>query len=673
MSHFRRALYRYSALGILLVAFVLRVWQLDAQSIWHDEGLSWWFARQPLTQLLHGVMGTEHPPLYFLALGLWMRVAGDSAYALRFFSVIGGVLSIALLIRLARHWRYTAAGLLAALFWAWNPFHIWYSQEVRSYAWLPLLALILTALGQRWHQTRSFRTGVLYGLTAGFALYVHPFLVLLLIPQAILLLLLWHGPPATRARALTPFLLALLLFLPWVFPTLGQAQTNRTYWYWGFLDVPKAIVHTAQAFAYYPLPAPLRPSYLAPLTLFMWILALVGTLLVLPKQEGKWWATATWVPLLLTLTLAYFMPKYAARYVIYAQPFWLLFVAIALLAPLNALRQHQEVPLACAAGTLLTLVVVGYGITSWDVRERTGHPQAARPNFRDPILFLHNKAQPGDAIILEGGYIEPTVRYYLRREDVTLVPLPPGLLLDLSHPLQWRDVAPVLNRITHQTPRVWTVLWQEDLVDPQQLVYTLLTTRGCALLLPGLTPQVDVGLYLVPRPLNLAPEPAPRRPVHVTFDNGLVLEGFDAARVFDPHTAPDVCLQDREHPSQDVVVAAGEMLYVTLTLRPQRPISDALIGFVHLVNREGNRAFALDDRPLGAQAYPIWRWKVGEPVAQTFRLSIPRDLPPGEYALEIGLYHPQTLQRVSPLPHEEPHVRVDGSRILYSPVHVIRP
>ncbi len=40
--------YRGVALAILWLAFALRLWHLDTQSLWHDEGLSWWFARAPL-------------------------------------------------------------------------------------------------------------------------------------------------------------------------------------------------------------------------------------------------------------------------------------------------------------------------------------------------------------------------------------------------------------------------------------------------------------------------------------------------------------------------------------------------------------------------------------------------------------------------------------------------
>ncbi len=675
-STLHQNLARASALGILLLAFGLRVWQLDVQSLWHDEGLSWWFARQPLTQLLTHVAGTEHPPLYFLALGWWIRVAGDSVYALRFLSVIGGTVTVALLIRLAQRWRMASVGLLAALFLAWNPFHIWYSQEVRSYAWLPFVALLLAWEGERWTRTRRRSAGIRYGILTGFALYVHPFLGFLLLAHAVYFLLRrWRATFSWReaVRALWPFGITALFFLPWVVPTVGQLHTNRTYFYWGYLNLTHTVQNTAQALAYFSLPEAIRPTYLPRVTFLLWGLAVIGSVIGLRRRWGWWVVLGTWFPLALTLGIAYMWPKYAPRYVIYVLPFWLLLVATALLAPVHLVRGTKDDVVACMAGTFLALFIIGYGVTSWQVRELTNRPEAARPDFRGPITFLHEKAQPGDVLFLVGGHMEHVVRYYLRRDDVMLRPLPQGLLLDLGNPLRWGPVAEAFNEVTRNHSRVWGVFWQEDLADPQRLVYSVLNLYGCALLPTGLTERVDVGLYLIPRPLALPPTPTSTYPIGVPFRNGLVLEGFHAARLFSPHTAPDVCFRDRQQPHPTVQVAAGETLYVVLLFRPRRPLTGDLMGFVHLVNTAGNKAFALDDRLLGDFVYPVWRWQVGETVQQTFALSLPRDLPPGDYALEMGLYHPQTLQRVDPLPRSLPSGRVDGSRILYGPVRVLSP
>ena len=672
----RRLAYRGAALVILALAFGLRLWQIDAQSLWHDEGLSWWFARAPLLETLRGVAGTEHPPLYFLVLGMWLRVAGESAFALRFLSALGGVLAVAVILDLGRRWRLRLPALLAALFLAWNPTHIWYSQEVRSYAWTTVLGVGLTYLGWRWQHSARGRDGLLYGIVAALALYVHTFIAFLLIVHALLLLFepqKGEGWIAGAARRLWPFALVALTFLPWVWPTLSQLRTNRTYFYWGYLDVPKVVRHTAESFAYYSLPDALRPTFVPRLTFFAWLFALIGSLYLWPRREGRWLVVSTWGPVVQILVLAYFVPKYAPRYVLYALPMWYLLVTIPLIALARWGSSLEDRVLPCMVGTFLALAIVGYGVTAWQVRELTSDPRVARPDFRGPLTFINRKAQPGDAVILVGGHMEAIARYYLRRTDITLYPLPRGLLLDLGHPLKWADVAPVLTSLTHEHNRVWTVFWQEDLADPQRLVFSLAQTYWCPLMMPGLTEGVDVGLYLVVKPLNLPPEPSPQHPVNIPFRNGLVLTGFDAARIFSPRASVDLCLRDRRA-RDGIQVAAGETLYIVLHFRATRPVREDLTGFVHLVSPDGSKAYALADRLLGDYAYPPWRWQVGEVVRQEFPLRVPPETRPGTYALEIGLYRPGSLQRVDPLPVSgAPGARVDGSRILVAPVRVLPP
>ena len=58
-------------LTILLLAFALRVFALDAQPIWGDEAFSIFVAKHPIDFIVSG--GTDvHPPLYHLLLHGWM-------------------------------------------------------------------------------------------------------------------------------------------------------------------------------------------------------------------------------------------------------------------------------------------------------------------------------------------------------------------------------------------------------------------------------------------------------------------------------------------------------------------------------------------------------------------------------------------------------------------------
>ena len=140
-----------AALGlILLLAFALRVYRLDAQAIWWDESLSVYRATRDLgtvlanTILIQNIVTTDTvPQCYFLFLHFLVRVFGTSEFALRFFSVSANVATIPLLYVLARRWLSPSPvergegwgrGLSPRCSAALSPFYVWYAQEARPYA-----------------------------------------------------------------------------------------------------------------------------------------------------------------------------------------------------------------------------------------------------------------------------------------------------------------------------------------------------------------------------------------------------------------------------------------------------------------------------------------------------------------------------------------------------------
>ncbi|CAG0968097.1 hypothetical protein MYXO_01139 [Myxococcaceae bacterium] len=136
-------------IALVWVAFALRVYRLDAQSLWSDEGLSVYRARLTLSENLSNVIVVPpnvhtqdtNPPLYFLLLSAVRAVAGESEYALRFLSAAAGTLLVTLMWAAGRRWVSAAAGWWAAILTALSPFMVWYSQELRMYALETLLSV----------------------------------------------------------------------------------------------------------------------------------------------------------------------------------------------------------------------------------------------------------------------------------------------------------------------------------------------------------------------------------------------------------------------------------------------------------------------------------------------------------------------------------------------------
>lgn len=73
------------------------------------------------------------------------------------------------------------------------------------------------------------------------------------------------------------------------------------------------------------------------------------------------------------------------------------------------------------------------------------------------------------------------------------------------------------------------------------------------------------------------------------------------------------------------------------------PASDYHV-FIHLIDQTGHVAAQVDGQP-GLWGRPTRGWRVGETVIDRHGLWVP-DLPPGSYRLRIGLYEPNTGQRL---------------------------
>lgn len=129
------------ALVIILAAFGLRLWHLNSEPVWHDEGWSIRAIRGPFT-----TPDDNTPFLYYLTGHLlWRAGTGESALALRYVSLLIGVVTAAAALRIGWRWYGPLVGLTAGALVAGSPLLWEYSQEVRAYVAVPLIALLLLA------------------------------------------------------------------------------------------------------------------------------------------------------------------------------------------------------------------------------------------------------------------------------------------------------------------------------------------------------------------------------------------------------------------------------------------------------------------------------------------------------------------------------------------------
>jgi len=214
---------RAPLLLLLLLAFALRLYRLPDSNIWWDEGWSVWLGRLSPARIAYLTALDEHPPLHYWLLAGWNRLAGETAFAVRFSTLFFALLTVALLYRLGKRIAGPMTGLIAAFLLTIARFHVEWSQEIKMYALASFFTLASFLCLVRALEGGQRRWWGGYILSAVMALYSN-YLSLTIILGQNLFLLLWALADRRARRTLLPWSLAQIaigaLFLPWFLYTL---------------------------------------------------------------------------------------------------------------------------------------------------------------------------------------------------------------------------------------------------------------------------------------------------------------------------------------------------------------------------------------------------------------------------------------------------------------------
>ncbi len=227
------SLYLAAIVLLALVAFAVRAISLDAQSLWRDEVDAMRFATASLDEVLSNFTRQGwNGPLYFLILRGWIALTGVSEYAMRFLSLFFGVLCVPLVYALGRRLFNSQTGLFAALLVSTSPYLTWYSQEVKMYTLVPLLALLAIYALRRAVEGDGWYWWGVQVVATGLAVYTH-IIAALLIPVQVLIYFSWW--PRGRRQwfgalvSLACFTLPYLPLAGWQMPLLFQDGAGKVF------------------------------------------------------------------------------------------------------------------------------------------------------------------------------------------------------------------------------------------------------------------------------------------------------------------------------------------------------------------------------------------------------------------------------------------------------------
>lgn len=401
----------WAALFILLIGFILRIWDLGGPSLWHDEIFT---ARRAETSLRNGLDLTlrsgNQTPFYFASLHLF-PVGHDSL--LRYPSVLAGVFGIALLMRVvARFYGDCRFALLAGAVLALNPYHILISRTARPYAYLFTLTLLasyfflLLAARQR---TRAIWGGFI--LSSAAAYITHYFAGALPVAQYIYFSFIlrrnpkffrqWMGAQVIAGIPLVIWLYALSqrdivkIGIGWI-PRPGLDDIPPSFWnlmvgYDGLID-EKGVIR------WLVIPGVLIAAS-----------GLLSGLVYAYRNRARdsvnlYWLLLLVIPFPLMFAASLFRPMYVDRYLTVFLPPTLLLMLIGL----RTVRLRW--------GYILIGVVIVTGVANYAVvfaRDRI-----EREDWRGAAAFIEAESLPGDAVLHETPENILMLLYYLHDGDM---------------------------------------------------------------------------------------------------------------------------------------------------------------------------------------------------------------------------------------------------------------
>ena len=568
---------------ILLLATAGRVINIDAESLWVDEGFSYWAIRHP--DMLGLLFDDVHPPVYFYGLRAWAGVAGITELALRYFSVLPGLLSVAVIYHVARELErargqvtLTVVPLLAALLLALADMEIFIAQQIRMYSWHVLWVLLAMWGFLRWARTGERLALIGWGAAALLLLYTQYVGLAALAVQGLYALVFLRG--RMRKQALAVLLVVGVAFVPWLLLVVGGQTDNVGT---GF-NVPSTLESLWNWRAHWF-------TQQWPLTVLLALLGLVTVVYAGTRPVGMRLRPVGPALLLLAwivvpVTGAYILNFYTPILMDYRITQITPAVVLLIAFGLGNLRQP-------ALGLLVTALVI-YGVTTTDV-------YVERPPWREIGQDAARYALPGDLAL---AHVTPSgdwqMVYYYERF------MPQGV--ERRSLRQWQreqaeTYADGLPALLAGHPQVWLMHWSVD------------RSAFDALAATGHTPTAvmthdwrgsDLNVY------RFDQVPATDEAL-ATFESGMILR---QAAVIDEALRLDLWWSADEPPGADYVVSA------------------------RLLNADGVLVAQQDAQPFDGQR-PTSTWSAGEVIYDPHPLDLAEgldDLPPGEYSAAVLVY-----------------------------------
>ncbi len=499
-------------LGLILLGFAIRLGSIDFQSLWRDEVDAIRFGRDLTDQIGAALAGggvggmidqlrqtlTQpgfNGPVYFIALHVWSRIAGESAFALRLFSTFFGILAIPLTYILTlRLFRGTTRfdnaprlGLLAAWLATLSPYFAWYAQEAKMYTEITALALTaIYALRRAVDTPPGTRTWPWWAVVIAattLAMYSHILAALLIGVEVVLFLLWW---PQARRHVIGGLIALAALTLPYL-PLIGwQLQLASTpgsqgFAFYRFDEILRTMIanfsngilpfdYSLSMIGIRWEPDAVNPA-LSPATWGMWLMSVLAFLGALMWKDATDRAQriglAAWVilPAAAIAVISLNRPIFTDRYLIWIGPAVYLLVALGI----AEVWKWQKI----VGGASLAIVTAAALISL--------QAQAITPfksDFRSAARYVEDRYR-GETVLLQIPYGRYTFDYYFDPPFAFLEgPYTNFRNPDNSYQRDQASVDAEIANLLAGQDAVWLVATEVEMWDDRRLLEDWLTRHA---------------------------------------------------------------------------------------------------------------------------------------------------------------------------------------------------
>ncbi len=385
---------------IILLGIYLRLFQLGKHDFWFDEAWKIEISRDLYTSYL------DHRPLFNFLLHFWRKVFGEREFNLRLLPASLGILTLPLFYLLSRETLPEKFSLLPLLLLVLSPFHIWYSQELRSYTLTCFLVISTTYMYLLWLK-RGEKWFPFFTLSLSLTLYTS-YLTFLILPVQFIYTGLFY--PHRLKRWSLALSISLLLFLPRIYPLyFHYVFLKQSFWAHPPTLLTLLITYENLLLGYNSLPPFYHASFLLSFPLLIYSIRF-------SRRYSFFFLSLLFSPLILLFLISLKFPLFLPRLFLPFSPF------VFLLISLGAIRMRKHLSFLLISSLIIL-----------EISSLINHYQNLMPSpisyhvgvypkreFRPLLKFIRERAEEGDIIAHTNPGTATPFLFYSRRLKVSL-------------------------------------------------------------------------------------------------------------------------------------------------------------------------------------------------------------------------------------------------------------